>query len=221
MSLAKDTFSQINKLTNSLIENSLCYDQNPPTKIPNVSGWDTCQIVIPSKEISVALKNVTYSEMYNAMNQRRNYNFRLIDGALLVLLYDFLNGNLQRHTLAYYPNPNLLSFQENEDLYFEDDTYLDMFDKRSVIVPLRFDYDGRENVYREIDHPKAHFTLGQFENCRIPVSKPLMPCQFVHFVLRNFYYQAYVKSKDKIYNDYASYSEIISENEKKLVHISV
>lgn len=221
MEIAKETFSQIKTLTDNLIEVSLCDDQNPPIKEPSFPGWSTCKIVIPQNEISVALKKMKYADMYKIMSERRNYNFRLVDGALLVLQYDFSDGVLMRHTLAYYPNPDLPQFQEDAELYQEDEIYLDMIDIRNVIVPLRFDYDAREDTYVDMEHPKSHFTLGQFENCRIPVNRPLMPCQFIHFVLRNFYSHAYNKYKDRIFNSQTSFDESISENEKKIIHISV
>lgn len=221
MSLAKDTFSQITHLTNSLIETSLCDDQNSPITRPSTSNWITCQIAIPTNDVSIALKNLEYKDMYNAMRDKRNYNFKLIDGALVIMQYEFADDELIRHTLAFYPNPDLLSFQENEELYLEDEIYADIIDNRILIVPLRFDYDNRDNVYKEIDHPKSHFTLGQFERCRIPVSRPLMPCQFIHFVLRNFYNTAYLKYKDKIYNNAAKFDKSISEKEEKIAHICI
>jgi hypothetical protein len=221
MSLARDTFKQIKCITTSLIEVSLCNDQNIPIKKPNVPSWDNCEIVIPSKEVVSALKNVKYEELYSVMNQNRNFNFRLIDGALLTMQYEFKNDKVLRHTLGYYPNPDLLAFQENEEIYLEDDVYLDIFDKRVMVVPLRFDFDNREDVPIDVIHPRAHFTLGQFEKCRIPVTRPLMPCQFVHFVLRNFYNSAYMKYKDKIYISEEKFEETITANEKKIVHISV
>ena len=204
MSFAKKTFQQIERLTTSLIEVSLCDDQNAPVKLPNVPSWDTCRIDLPVTEVSIALRNIPYDKLYGEMNKRRIFTYKLIDGALLSLQYDFFNGVLNRHRLGYYPNPNLLSFQENEDLYSLDDIYLDIIDRRIVIVPIRFDYDCSDDTYEEIEHPKSHFTLGQFENCRIPVSRPLTPCQFVHFILRNFYHHAYTKYKDKLFdsNDY-------------------
>lgn len=219
MRYAKNVFTQISKLTNNLIELSLCNDQNMPVKYPNVKGWDTCQILIPSSELSIALKNVEYKEMYIAMSEKRNYNFRLIDGALIVLNYDFIGGEIIRHTLGYYPNPDLLSFQENEEIYYEDDIYSDIVDRRIVMVPLRFDFDSRTDVNKDVDHPMSHLTLGEFKKCRIPVSRPLMPCQFVHFILRNFYNTAYVKYQGKIYNDDTKFNVTISENEKKLVFV--
>jgi len=221
MSLAREVFTQIDNLTKSLLEVSFCDYQNKPVKRPRGSGWDTCQIEIPSTELSVALKNMGYEEMYEIMSKNGSYNFRLLDGALIVLLYDFEKDCLLRHTLAYYPNPNLLSFQENEEIYLEEVMFAEIVDKRVMIVPIRFDYDRREGVNRDIDHPISHFTLGQFENCRIPVTRPLMPCQFVHFILRNFYNTAYISCKQKIYYDDRRFDETISENEKKIIHVCV
>ena len=60
-----------------------------------------------------------------------------------------------------------------------------------VHVPLRFDYDASEDLHQIINHPKTHLTLGQYRNCRVPVSAPLPPIQFMGYLLRNFYHTAY------------------------------
>ena len=52
---------------------------------------------------------------------------------------------------------------------------------------MRFDYDARDDQYRELAHPKSHLTLGQYRNCRIPVTAPLTPFRFIDFILRNLY----------------------------------
>ena len=221
MSLAKETFMQIKRLTNCLIQYSICNDQNVPIKRPNVQEWSTCRIGIQTTNLTSALKNVEYAEMYHVMSENRNYNFRLIDGALIMLQYEFEEDVIIRHTLSYYPNPDILSYQDNEDLYLDDELYSDITDKRIMIVPLRFDYDGRANSFVDVVHPKSHFTLGQFEKCRIPVTRPLMPCQFVHFILRNFYNSLYMEYQTKIYNADLCFDLTISDNEKRIIHVSI
>ena len=69
---------------------------------------------------------------------------------------------------------------------------------RNVIVPIRFEYDCRDEVVKALNHPESHVTIGQYHDCRIPVNRPLTPSHFVDFIVRNFYHLAYDDFKDKV-----------------------
>jgi hypothetical protein len=60
-------------------------------------------------------------------------------------------------------------------------------DAGAARTPLRFDYDSQDASFVPVEHPRCHLHLGQFEGCRVPVSSPLCPTDFINFVLRNFY----------------------------------
>jgi len=75
--------------------------------------------------------------------------------------------------------------------------YLDILDQRVVTVPLRFDFDSGD-AFIPVEHPKSHLTLGQYENCRIPVSSAVSPFQFMDFILRNFYHTAHTKFCERL-----------------------
>ena len=75
---------------------------------------------------------------------------------------------------------------------------MDVIKKNIVPFPIRFDYDCRDEVVVNITHPKSHLTLGQYQNCRVPVSAPLTPYIFALFILRNFYNTAFNKYSEKI-----------------------
>ena len=71
-----------------------------------------------------------------------------------------------------------------------------------------------------VTHPASHVTFGQFLNCRIPVSMPVTPRKFILFLLRNFYYSGYTKSKnifDKKMVNVIPFHTITSE-ERKIGH---
>jgi hypothetical protein len=94
--------------------------------------------------------------------------------------------------------------------------------KNIVPFPLRFDFDSRTEVVRELEHPISHLSLGQYENCRIPVSAALTPFHFICFVLRNFYHTAYTK----YCNDITSYARecflpTLFESEREVIHVMV
>ena len=76
--------------------------------------------------------------------------------------------------------------------------YADIISRNIIPCPIRFDFETRENVYSEIDHPKSHLSLGQYQNCRIPVSAPITPLHFIQFILRNFYHTVHDKYAEKL-----------------------
>ncbi len=205
---------QITEITAFFVGTELCSDQN-------FSYINGAEINVNSKGVATALKKRPYAELYAEMNKERNYNLKLIDGALLLLQYRFDGETLDAHRLCFFPNPERIIFQECPEEYLEDDIYLDIIDPRNVVVPIRFDYDSREGSVKEVIHPAAHMTLGQYENCRIPVSRPLTPYQFISFVIRNFYNYGYRKYEvDMPFFGY-SFPETIFEKEKEIVYVNV
>ena len=144
----------------------------------------------------------------------------MIDGALIQLLYTYENSNLISHRLAFFPSPDdLKAFQNEPEIYEEEEIYADIISKNILPVPIRFDYDPKN--YKEIDHPQCHLTLGQFKNCRIPVSSPITPLTFMSLILRNFYNTAFKKFTDKFPSSQNLFPETITDAEKKLLHINI
>lgn len=84
-----------------------------------------------------------------------------------------------------------------------------------------FYLDLSEEVFEEIHHPKSHLTLGQFRNCRIPVSSPLTPYQFVSFILRNFYNTAHRNCLNGITHSEGTFSDTIADLERGIVHVQI
>ena len=142
----------------------------------------------------------------------------MIDGALLTLLYRFKNNEIVAHRLSYFPAPDLVAFQNEPEIYMEDEIYSDILDQRIVTVPLRFDFDNDEKTYQPIEHPISHLTLGQYENCRIPVSSALTPYQFITFITVNFYHTAHCKSHLNIYKE--KFKDSIFPEEQEFLHIN-
>lgn len=142
----------------------------------------------------------------------------MIDGALINLLYRFKNNDIIAHRLSFFPAPNLEVFQNEPELYLEDEIYLEFLDRRIVTVPLRFDFDSGE-AFVPVEHPKSHLTLGQYENCRIPVSSAVSPYQFMEFILRNFYHTAQSKSCSNLTKYTDKFEKSIVSEEEALVHV--
>jgi len=211
--------SQVESLTADLIKCSLCEEQNFPSM--RNEPLNIKKIGFGESDLSVVLKNVPYQEIYNELLRTQAYNLRMIDGALIQLMYKFHINSLQSHRLAFFPSPYLEEFQNNPEIYEEDCIYADIVKKNIVPFPLRFDFDCREEVVEVIHHPQSHLTLGQYQNCRIPVSAPLTPFMFIDFILRNFYNTAYNKFSDKIRKYNETFMNTIDNSEKKLSHVQL
>lgn len=145
---------------------------------------------------AIALKDIAYGLVYEELDRHDAYHVKLPDGGLLIFQYVFaVDESLVKHRLAFFPSPILPTVEEAPDLYERDELYGDIIMDRLVRFPIRFDFDP--GAHKDVVHPQSHLTLGQFDNCRIPVSSPVMPSTFVMFVLRNFYFRSYVRNKNR------------------------
>ena len=173
-----------------------------------------------AEHVSVALKNRSYEEIYKDLVQEGAYNVKMLDSALIQMMYAFADRTLRRHRLAFFPAPHLEEFQNNPDIYQDDEMYADVIAKNIVPFPVRFDYDARDS-HQELVHPRSHLTLGQYEHCRIPVTAPMTPFWFINFILRNFYHTASVRYADGLPAQDDSFDESISPAERGIVHMVV
>ena len=211
---------QLDRLIQILIECGLSSDQQFPILKSQINGL--IEVTFPGSELlSLSIKNRSYIDIYAELSIERVYCVKMIDGALLQLSYLFKKDNLLSHRLAFFPSPNLEQFQNNPEIYLEDEIYADIYAKNIVPFPIRFDYDASDEKHREIEHPKSHLTLGQYKNCRIPVSSPLMPYQFIDFILRNFYNTVHRKYSKKLIGFTGSFDECILDAEKNVIYIQI
>jgi hypothetical protein len=219
MFLSTKIFRQITKLTEVLVGLSLCDHQNFPAIHNLQHGY--CEIGISNHtNLSYALKNISYHKIYAELERTQTYNLKMLDGALVQMVYCFRNDIIESHRLAFFPSPTLEEFQNNPEIYLEDEIYADVVAENIVPFPLRFDFDNNNSI--EIDHPKSHITLGQYKNCRIPVSAPLMPFHFVIFILRNFYNTAFLKYSDELKPVVPSvFTETITDLERKSIYVQI
>ena len=177
----------IDSLVAKLIEVGLSDDQNASI-LSQTSAKSFEVTFVNAKAVSAALKDREYEDVYQEMVDARAYNLKMLDGAIVQMMYEFEDGVLLRHRLAFFPSPRLRPFQEDAEAYLEDALFAEIVSRRIVPFPLRFDFDAREGVFEPLIHPKSHLTLGQYEDCRIPVTSPLTPKWFIDFILRNFYF---------------------------------
>jgi hypothetical protein len=213
-----DIYHEINDFTSKLISIGLADSYNFPSH--KSIGRDSYEITYSGmQDLSIVLKNVGYEEVYKELDSSRNYNVKMIDGALIQVMYIYKNSALISHRLAFFPSPFLHEFQNEPEIYKDDEIYADIIAKNVLPVPIRFDY--APDNHQELDHPRCHLTLGQFKNCRIPVCSPIMPSAFISFILRSFYNTAFRKFTDEFDLSSKLFQETITFEEKKLLHMAI
>jgi len=216
MATPEKVLNEIQSLTADLISVGLCVDQNFPS-MKREAGGDVSIGFSGLEDLSLVLKNIPYADMYSALKEKRSYNLRMIDGALIQMLYLFRNGQLVKHRLAMFPSPDLLEYQNNSEIYEEDELYGDIIMKNVVTTPVRFDFD--RSAFIDYEHPMSHFTIGQYKNCRIPVTGPLSPFFFLNFVLRSFYNTPFMKFCQHIRECKYEFERTITVREQRHIHL--
>lgn len=211
---------QINSLIVFMVENGLADDQSFAFSRPN---GDRIEVTFDkSDEVWIALRDIQYEEIYLQLALEGAYNVRMLDGALIQMMYEFSGRELQRHRLAFFPSPYLDEFQNTPEIYFGDDLYAGIVARNIVPFPLRFDFNAEVELHEEIVHPKAHLTLGQYKDCRIPVSSPLTPHRFVDFILRSFYHTSSNRYAENLPKEKVeTFRESITRDEQRVLHVNV
>ena len=210
---------QINEIVRYLVEIGLADDQNFAFQRAARTGIVETTFQ-HANQVSVALRDNTYSEIYQKLAQERAYNVKLPDGAMIQMMYVFSYETLETgsHSSRHH---SLSSSQNDPDVYLDDEIYADIVAKNVVSFPIRFDYDARDDFHQALVHPKSHMTLGQYENCRIPVTAPMTPVQFIDFILRNFYHTAFIRYADNLPLAIGSFPDSIVPSERNVVHVAV
>jgi hypothetical protein len=211
---------QIKAIVGYLVEIGLSSDQN--LAFVRTHPRSLVEVTFPGAEnVSVALKDRNYSEIYAHLESTRAYVVKLSDGALILMRYSYLDRNLLQHSLGFYPSPSLEEFQNDPEIYLEEAVYADVVARNIVPFPIRFDFDCRPGVVKKVTHPESHLTLGQYENCRIPVTCPLTPGSFITFILRHFYNTTFLKFSERVPRVRESFDDSIHAEERCMIHLAV
>lgn len=192
MAEINNVLKEIKLITTELIRCGMAEEYNYPVIREQEVVWNKYS------DISVYLRNLDYKKIYEEIESVKNYNFRMPDGGMFQLMYRFdrRGRELQSHRLAFYPSPTYEIYQNDCELYDNDDIYGDILNKSVLPVIVRADYNKAE-IKGNVHHPYSHITLGDYKNCRIPVDKPISPLKFVNFIMEHFYY---VPSSSLAYN---------------------
>jgi hypothetical protein len=212
---------EIRSITSNLIGAGLTIEEKWPINDRQNITW------AGQSDISIALKNIPYVDKYAELNKAGNYNFKMLDGALVQLMYRYDNRGrkLLSHRLAFYPSPVLERYDENPEDYeakfFSGSEYHDLVELNTVSCPIRFDFSSDDKYFVDVNHPYCHAHFGEYENCRIPLGNPLSPSLYVNFILRNFYNYSIKRKGDIIKRNPFLYDSTITANEKKVLHFNV
>ena len=214
-----EVLSEIQGLTRDLIQCSLCVAHVSPSL--NTYAGGRRRIEIPGEvDLSAGMSaSGSYEEAWRALDTSRTYHMKLIDGALVQLLYTF-GDSLTKHRLAYFPSPSLLNYEQASEDYDADEVYADIVGAGLVHIPLRFDFEQNAASNEPLHHPITHLSLGQYPTCRIPVSAPLSPRRFLEFILRNFYHSAYRRHAGDIRLNTQMFPATLLQVERRLVHMA-
>lgn len=212
--------TRINGIVAYLVERGLADDQQYAFQRGAPRGM--VEVTFPGADaVSAALKDREYGRIYDEIRAARAFNARFADGGLIQMMYAFRDGRLERHRLAFFPAMRLEMFQAVPEVYLRDELDGDVVERDRVLCPFRFDYDNRDERHHVVSHPKAHLTLGQYEDCRIPLSAPMPPSRFADFVIRNFYDSAAAAYADGLPTHGRAFEESIHAEERNVVHVSV
>lgn len=222
LSLAKDIEKEISTITATLVGASLCDEQNMPSKKIHTRTGVVDIGVSGDVSFSASMRNISYADAYREIESTNSYNLKMIDGALIQLLYRVTNDNfLISHRLSFYSSPSHETYQNEPEIYELDSIYSDFIKKHIVPFPIRFDFNLNDNLHIDGEHPKSHLTLGQYKGCRIPVTAPVGPATFVKFILKNFYNSAYSAKPDVNAMSCIGFDTCITGTEKQLSHFNV
>lgn len=211
---------QIQTLADELIASGLCLEANPPVLRTGRRGIEQIGFAQDARSGRAMRKYMDYEKTYQTLAASGIFNMALRDGALIQMQYEFLNRRITRHRLAFNPSPYApREFPKADSAFRSSFDFTAIPDKSGTPIPFRFDFDEPNAI--DLEHPKSHLTLGQSEFCRIPVSAPLMPVQFMDFVLRNFYPSALRPAADGMATTSVSFPASITERERLVLHIQV
>lgn len=219
MQKIKEIVRQIKSINSLLIETNLCKSYRLVKEINGNITWEGY------KNIAYVLGDFDYEAIYSQCIENRDYNFMFLDGAIIQMTYLVAHNEIVMHRLAFFPNLNHEKMDDYNvflEKYYGDIQFSCIDNKNYINFPVRFDYN--KNKVLGQNHPYSHLTLGNYKNCRIPVSSPLSPNKFVFFILKNFYHDFYINEienkKDKLFACSMIRAKTISISEKKELHLN-
>lgn len=213
--------ARINEIVLYLVETGLAADQQFAFRRTGRGGIEEVTFD-NAKDVGLALKKMAYEDVYGRFRRSRVYNVRMLDGALVQMMYAFESDAVVSHRLAFLPAVQSERFQRSPETYMSDEQFGHGVERVVVsALPIRFDYHSADARHRPVLHPKSHLTLGESPECRIPVSAAVSPHWFMDFVLRNFYDSPGHRYADELPRDDGGFDRCIDPRERQVVHVVI
>jgi len=189
--------NQVQNMVDALMTTQVAVDRQMPIVRSSAGGFSrvTWPTNLEADNRRRFFEDFYAVETYFGWLTARQYSAVLFDGSLLQITFDFRNGELAAHRLAYIPCPFDIEEEGADRLRMEPiidviDGYRDRGEEYLRLrSPVRFDYDP---AAASSEHPASHFTLNH-QDCRIPVCAPLTLEQFIEFVFLRFYPEVWAK----------------------------
>jgi len=210
--IVKEIQKDIATTITELRKNHLLRDETGITITPQVgSAWNISYATRNNAGSIIYDNNITYSKLIDELLYNRQYTILLYDMSLIQAEFYVRGNRIEKERLLFIKKHNVMwnrdeinEWEVNDDPWFENEN--------GIPVVFRVDYDPYN--YEDIVHPNTHFTLSNYESCRIPMKGIVTFSEFVAFVLKNFY-EMEIKNSQFRYME-----ETISVNEKKLIHLN-
>lgn len=221
MPSCNEVYREIMDLTSALIRCSLVDRFNYPSR--TALAQNIKEISVQNSGGGIGFGSAPYKSIYLDVEKARSFNYRFLDGAMILLQYLFERETIVKHRLSFWASPDLEAFQNDPELYSSDELYADFIEPSIVPFPFRFDYaaDAQTTANTPLDHPRSHASLGYYKNCRIPVAAPLSPGVFIEFILRSFYNTAYRKFTQEINFHNLQFERTIFPEELRIIHFNI
>lgn len=204
-----------NQSNYSFVEENDLFKISYTQKMYSTDGFDSLYNMITDKELT------KYEKQYLDLLCMHKFTFLMIDRTIIQCFYEFKENKLIRQTMAFYQSPFDVPYQSAPIKYrgFEEN-FSEKKDTGALIM-FRFEYNPKQ--FKEHAHPNVHFTLGDYNDCRIAVKSPLTLSDFFDYIIKNFYtpvYRQYIELSKKYRCQEKQYGATIYPLERKSIHFS-
>ena len=203
----------LNTITALRTENLLRDESGVSIKPLSQNTWSISYSTKNDSGSIVYDKNISFACLADNLLQNRQYTILLYDKSIVQVEFMIRDNEIIKERLVFMKKHNVIwNPDEINELEANDEHWFDV--ETGIPIVFRIDYDPSPGVFKEIDHPKTHFTLSNHESCRIPIRGIVTFSEFMRFVLKHYY------EKDIDVGQYRLEEETITENEKKWIHIN-
>ena len=211
--LVKTIIKDIENTITELRSNGLLRDENGICQ--NCSGENVIELSYSGKNDTNKVifdKHLSYSKLINELLENRQYNILMYDKSLIQAEFILDDNEILKERLVFIKKHNRIwNKSEIDECDALDEDWFS--EEEGIPIVIRIDFSPKD--HKECEHSIAHFTLSNHECCRIPMKNAISFSEFISFILRHFY-NAKLNHPVHRFQD----SEVITEVEKKMIHIN-